>query len=1259
MLPVSQPHDPRCDCCGMSVHLQAGDFCPRCGYPVSMPKEEHFLEESIRNLQRVATYGGAQATVTNLLQRYRVRLHSVRQQLYAVPARQNVPSTPRSEVVLSPSMSIPTTSVYADNQVFPVTDIPRVSAEHATVIPPTQPVQMPNFSEPQRMFSLRSFFADQTINIVSSLGAFLILIGSLSFVATTTNLFLSFLVLFLVHLVFATVGFVFHCFPSFRFISRIYIAIFSLLVPLVGFSGYRLVAGHLIQLSAPTVVAIAATYAAIVYATLTISQQYKPFGYLAAVALVLADLAIAFAFHLAYWWWPVLLMPLAFVALLSVSKNEHLFRRNTAVLREPVRVLMYACIAVLCLDILYVYPYALILEAIDHSFLEVRVVGIVMFVLLLTWTCTYFWVTKQFTWLAVVPYQLLGLTVALAYVFEVRAVAYGLLFTAIAVCYHLATLIARNSLQRFQQVWNHAEGIALVLVAFVPLLVAPQVPLNLLEVVYSGHDIQFPLNGNTFFALTALAASCILTVSIMLSHTGLRRIPALPQTTWPWLLLASGLLFTWMYSMIVLSFHIAVAYEFLALTLVFLIGTIIVRRSISSAWSNPLDVLILGEATLTLLLYVSYGIDANLALLFLFALLSYGVIVYQRRHIWLFIPMIYMLLAFPALVERPRIMLLLGVGLPLVALVLAKVEQYKRGLADIVTDGLKITLTSLFSWEWPLLASGLFYGIMICYVDVLVPTSTVQNWLGIPFSVALEMAGLALLWYRVAVLTHRQWMLLVTIGFAVAGLLVPSNPLWVLACVAGIAALLAVGIGRIVAKTWTIPFYVTALAAAVLTGVHGVLGGINTPFPTAIPDALLLYALVAYAILIFERQARWLWLVAVFALWGTVLVARLNADLFKSISAQIAFPTYYLTGVALVTGGIALVAGRLSKTRDGAPSSMLATFTWSWPWYCVSLFAIALTIVWNTLMGGVQIIGMTVYGSLLAFILLACVVVLVERRRELLILPISLVLWGIVQTHWEPWQQMGALSLLFFFVFAIRFIWHLLPTQVQGSSRGMWYTLLSFIGQVGILLVIIGQGGLSPDAGALAHVGIGVLLLLAVQLFWYGWGQQEKHYWTMYAAGLVVALAIPWELSTFQLTRIEWLTLAPATYLIVIAPFLAHNERIVQHQRLGQLCSILGASLLLLPTLWSSFSEPSIQPTFILAGEALALLLLGVTMRTRFFVLSGAGLVVVSAMHALFLPSLGLPPSLALTIMGVTLLGLATALSLARHRLQTVWTQLD
>ena len=177
----------------------------------------------------------------------------------------------------------------------------------------------------------------------------------------------------------------------------------------------------------------------------------------------------------------MLLMPLAFIALFSVSKNGRLFHRTRAVLREPVCVLMYTCIAVLCLDILCTYSYALASDAIGHSFLEIRVAVAIMLLLVLVWTCAYFWITKQFAWVTVVPYQLLGFVAALAYVFDMHAVSYGLLFTAIAVCYHIVTLIARNSLQRFQQVRNHMEGIALVLVACVPLLVSPLVPLNLLE----------------------------------------------------------------------------------------------------------------------------------------------------------------------------------------------------------------------------------------------------------------------------------------------------------------------------------------------------------------------------------------------------------------------------------------------------------------------------------------------------------------------------------------------------------------------------------------------------------------------------------------------------------------------------------------------------------------------------------------------------------------------------------------------------------
>jgi NAD(P)-dependent dehydrogenase (short-subunit alcohol dehydrogenase family) len=102
-----------------------------------------------------------------------------------------------------------------------------------------------------------------------------------------------------------------------------------------------------------------------------------------------------------------------------------------------------------------------------------------------------------------------------------------------------------------------------------------------------------------------------------------------------------------------------------------------------------------------------------------------------------------------------------------------------------------------------------------------------------------------------------------------------------------------------------------------------------------------------------------------------------------------------------------------------------------------------------------------------------------------------------------------------------------------------------------------------------------------------------------------------------------------------------------------------GALLLLLPTLWSSFDRVEVFPTLLLAAESLLLLVLGTIVRIRFFILSGAALVVVSAIHLLFLPALGMPTFLALILAGTLLLALATILLVIRTRLATVWSELS
>ena len=67
-----------CDCCGLIVDPTVTEDCPRCKYPVNPDKEEHFLESSIHDLQRVSAYGGGSLNVDELIRRYRSRLSALR-----------------------------------------------------------------------------------------------------------------------------------------------------------------------------------------------------------------------------------------------------------------------------------------------------------------------------------------------------------------------------------------------------------------------------------------------------------------------------------------------------------------------------------------------------------------------------------------------------------------------------------------------------------------------------------------------------------------------------------------------------------------------------------------------------------------------------------------------------------------------------------------------------------------------------------------------------------------------------------------------------------------------------------------------------------------------------------------------------------------------------------------------------------------------------------------------------------------------------
>ena len=462
---------------------------------------------------------------------------------------------------------------------------------------------------------------------------------------------------------------------------------------------------------------------------------------------------------------------------------------------------------------------------------------------------------------------------------------------------------------------------------------------------------------------------------------------------------------------------------------------------------------------------------------------------------------------------------------------------------------------------------------------------------------------------------------------------------------------------KIMLLRYALPFYAAAFAAAVLTGVYGMLPNAVPPFYGAIPDALLIYALVAFGVALFERQPGWQVIVAGFAVWATLLATHTTA--------------YYVAAIAVTTGIVGILSGRLIIRRPGLDitASPLVQwqrqFSWNWPWYITSLVAAVVIGLWPFLPVVSQPAAGFIDYSLLVFTALAFLVMLVERVPELLVWPAgfaALAIW-LWQPHLDITTMMVAYMALCVLIFVSQFIWKVLSPLTRGIAPALLHNIAGIGGQLLVVFIIVGNGGLFSRLDLLPFVGAGSLFVLALMIFCYGRIQENNRVCRScdYAAGLLVSLVISWTLSAFGQTNLDLLTLAPATYLAVIAPLLMRDEALPEHRCIGQAIAVAGAALLLLPTLWLSFvnSEGNLLYTLILIGESLVLLLLGIGVGVRVFVLSGAGLIVVAALHALFLPTLGIPTPLALTMLGATLLAIATSMSIVRHKIRSAWSHWD
>jgi hypothetical protein len=1236
---MSQITASHCYYCGTPVDPQRDEFCPNCHYPASPANEEAYLTSALASLQQAMSYGGAQLKVVELFQRYQNRLRMLQK-----PSAVSSSSAPAN----APEVAAPA-SVRVASVVYQM-NTPRKAEVAAPPVPTSR-------SEPRRIFSWRAFFADQAINIVASLGAFLILVGALSFVATTSNLLLAFFIIFVVHAVFGITGIVTHRFASFRIVASIYTVIFALLVPLVGFSAYRLVGGNELTLSIPVLIAVSALYAAIVYIMLALFQRYTPFAYLGIAALAVADLATASALNLAYWWWPSMLIVLALLSLVSIARSprtDRIFSGNRAILRQPVRIFMYVFVVMGTLGMILLALYSAILDRVMIHSTEVGYAILCLALLRLFWSIGGFWFARRTRGVISLAFLFLVSVLAFCYALQFDAIGYTLAITVVALLYASISRFGVQYLQPFGALDLQLDWIALVLVLLVPFVASPTLPLQLVQAFTPG--TVFQANWQTFAEVGAIIAGLILTLSIAFKRAGYEAISR--QSAWRWLLPFGTFLFICAYSLAILALHISPLWSFLGASVAFMVGAVLVRQYIDEAWADPLDVSVLFMILVTLGLGLNAGQGMMGGLLLFFFAATYTILLYQRRTGWFFVPTVFALLAIPALFNHLMVLAAPGIAFPLAAVGIRRFFS-----KEVIASRIQHTTAQWLAnqWEWPLLVAGFVYAGIVGIHDINVSTSTIQQSLSIPCPTAIELALFALSWYASAVLACVKGWLLPALVFATGALLLPTNSFWALVILTPALAILAVVARRFAGNAWSAPLTILALLAGIMTGYTG----FTQHHLEATTVALLAFAIIAYAIGVIEDTTLPMWITPFFATWSAIVSAWFLSDLFR--------PPVVAT-VAAVLGMAASLYGR-KHALTGHPRLKLSAL----PPYVTAFLAALFTAFWPQ-SNAAQ--SMTIAYCMLGFTAIALVILLVERIPELLVFPAGFA----AATIWLWYPQPGFTSLMIAYtglcvlVFATQFTWRVFSQRKGWLAATTLHEVLGIGGQVLIVIVILSQNGFFASAGTLAQVGAGALLVLAALIFAYGLLRpytvalslpthidvstrlrriqiaREVQRRCYYMAGFLLSLVVSWELSAFHQTRLDVLLLAPASYLTVIAPFLLRDTVIRERRVIGHTAAVLGSCLLLLPALWFSFNDGNFVPTAILLGESLALLVVGMIARVRIFILSSTGLVIVGTLRALFLAT---PPALTLMLTGVTLLVIATALILTRRKLQIAWTQWD
>ncbi|WP_376796769.1 hypothetical protein [Thermogemmatispora sp.] len=338
---------------------------------------------------------------------------------------------------------------------------------------------------------------------------------------------------------------------------------------------------------------------------------------------------------------------------------------------------------------------------------------------------------------------------------------------------------------------------------------------------------------------------------------------------------------------------------------------------------------------------------------------------------------------------------------------------------------------------------------------------------------------------------------------------------------------------------------------------------------------------------------------------------------------------------------------------------------WSWPWYLLASLA-ALSVGLSA--SPYRLVGLA------CFVLLATLAMLRERLPEALVLPAALLAWLLAllpaTLGWSPARTLLLGTFVCVLLFLSQFLWRLIRPAPLWLAPATPAQALALSGQFTIVLISIsieltGQlhgawSGLPASARLLdlsLQTGPLSLTVLGLLLIWLSLLQSRRapRLWMGYTAGLLLTVALSWEIGSLWQPSLDLLCLPPASYLVVLSPFLLRDRQTRGSQAVGRMLVVAGSCLLLLPAfILSIVSDTTGQlvSLLLLLAESLALFTFGIAVRVRFFVLGGAALVVGGAMRAvvytLVNPQSALLVWPALSLAGLALLGGSIFLTLRR-----------